>query len=449
MLRWYDEMSLFEPGEESLRQFLHYPGGILRYAGTYLTQLLYYPALGASILILIWMLCAWLTKLSFRFSGANAPLCFLIPFCLLASVLHLDEGCLSFESQGYVFYNSLGFTFSIGMYCLFATLRNYPNLRASIAILLPLLYPLAGFFALLPALMSILILITEASKQKQLFPAVASGICLLLAIGIPMLYYKYFPATTVDNDYLYLKGLPELTMENYDWYLWKPFLAATIIILCFVVVSPYINKEKIKNTKIMTGTALTLFIIGIICCLSADSKKSEQLRATVLMVDAIENHDWKRAMHIMKLTKESPNYTMCVLDNLARSYSGKGLNDVSNMMTVTKDYRHDEEHTIKIFVNVPVNHNIGRFNQSHRWATDQNVQFGNRVYYIKYIVKNAIMNGDMKFARKFNQQLMNTMFHRRWAEEMNRYIEDPTLIKTLPDYEFLMALRAEEIMRGE
>ncbi|MDE6336442.1 MAG: hypothetical protein K2L34_07715, partial [Muribaculaceae bacterium] len=143
------------------------------------------------------------------------------------------------------------------------------------------------------------------------------------------------------------------------------------------------------------------------------------------------------------------NYTMCVLDNLARAYCGRERKSVGNMTTVSSDFRHNEDFTITAFVNVPVNHHMGRFNQSHRWATEQNVQYGNRVYFIKYIVRNAIMNGDMEFAKKFNRLLMRTMFHRHWAETMNKYIENPELIKTLPDYDFLMSLRAEEMMRGE
>lgn len=199
----------------------------------------------------------------------------------------------------------------------------------------------------------------------------------------------------------------------------------------------------------MRGISISLFIAGILCCLSADGTKSEQLRASVLMIQAIDQHDWNKASHIMSLTKESPNYTMCVLNNLARSYSGKDRTGIGNMTTETKDYRHDEEQTIQTFVNIPVNFYIGRFNQSHRWATEQNVRYGDRVFYIKYIVMNAIMNGDMAFAKKFNQQLMRTMFHRKWAENMNRYIENPELVATIQDYDFLMMIRQEEIMRGE
>ena len=449
MLRWYDQMSLFEPGMGSLSRFLHYPGGIFRFAATFLTQLLYYPPLGTGALILIWILCAWLTRVSFRFGSATVPLCFLVPFCMLASILHFDEACLTFESQGYVFYNSIGFTFSLAAYSLFAVMHRNIYARGATAIILPYLYPLAGFFALLPAAMCIISLCIDAVKNKKILSISSAAISLLLVAVIPPIYYRCFTGTTVDNDHLWLKGLPELTMNGYDWYLWQPFAAASLLLIAFALLSALCNNREFSSSNITKLTSWGLFLTGIIFSICADGRKSEQLRATVLMIDAIENHDWRKAVHIMSLTKESPNYTMCVLDNLSRAYCGMERISVGNMTTETKDPRHDEDFTINAFVNVPVNHNIGRFNQSHRWATENNVLYGNRVYFIKYIIRNAVMNGDVEFARKFNRLLKRTMFHRQWAEEMERYIDNPELIKTMPDYDFLMILRSEEIMRGE
>ena len=289
----------------------------------------------------------------------------------------------------------------------------------------------------------------DAARKKRILPAAFAVISIAMIIIVPLLYYRFFTGTTVDNEYLYLKGLPELTLNRYDWYLWYPFVIATAIFFLLFLTTTFLDNNKLRRSKTMSGISISLFIAGILCCLSADGKKSEQLRASVLMIQAIDQHDWNKASHIISLTKESPNYTMCVLNNLARSYSGKDRTGIGNMTTETKDYRHDEEQTIQTFVNVPVNFYIGRFNQSHRWATEQNVRYGDRVFYIKYIVMNAIMNGDMAFAKKFNQQLMRTMFHRKWAENMNRYIENPELVATIPDYDFLMMLRQEEIMRGE
>lgn len=449
MLRWYDEMSLFLPGAASLHAFLHYPGGIFRYAGTYLTQLLFYPALGASVLILIWLLCVWISRSAFRFYGSLFPLSFLLPFCLLASVLQLDEACLSFESQGYVFYNTLGFTFTLAGYWIFRRLDGLIFWQTTLALLLPLLYPIAGFFALLAALMCIIDLAVKGVRSKMAIPAIAAFCSLLLSIVVPRLYYRYFPGTTVDNDFLYLKGLPELTFNDFDIYLWIPFAICTGLLLVFVLLVSFTESGKINSSRTVAWTSIALFVMALPLCLKADSRKSEQFRASVLMTQAIEDHDWRKAVHIISLTKESPNYTMCVLDNLARTYCGIDRRALGNMTTQGTDYRHDEDFTITAFVNVPVNHHMGRFNQSHRWATEHNVQYGSKVYFIKYIVLNALMNGDMEFARKFNRQLKGTMFHRQWAEEIERYIDDPSLISSFPDYDVLLTLRAEEIMRGE
>ena len=95
MLRWYDEMSLFETTRIFFSQFLHYPGGLLRWAGTWLTQLLYHPWLGSSALIALWLLLAWLTKKAFRLSESSAPLALLVPVAMLVSVVQMDEAWLS------------------------------------------------------------------------------------------------------------------------------------------------------------------------------------------------------------------------------------------------------------------------------------------------------------------------------------------------------------------
>lgn len=451
MLRWYDEMSLFNPSAESLRQYMLYPGGVLRIAGTFLTQLLHLPWLGASALILIWLACAWLAAYAFRLKGGLAPLRYLVPFCLLASVVRLDEACLTFESQGYVFYNSLGFVFSLASYAGYTAFRHKPYAQAAVGVILPLLYPIFGFFALLPATMCSASLCIGAARGngKPRLCCSAAALSLLLLFSIPQAYYRFMPGTSVDNDHLYIKGLPELTMNDYDLYLWIPFIAASAILLLFVLVSSMTEPGRLEASKIAKWGSLASFAMGAVFCISSDGRKSEQFRATVLMTQAIEDRNWNKVITIASLTKESPNYSMCVLENLARAYSGKQIRPVGGMTTAVQDPRHDEEFTITAFVDVPVNHHIGRFNQSHRWATENIVQYGDRVYFIKYITLNALMNGNLELARRFNSMLKRTMFHRKWAEDMDTYINDPSLTMTIPDNDFLMALRAEEMMRGE
>ena len=100
MLQWIDEMSLFEPTGIFFQQFLHYPGGLLRWTGTWLTQLMYYPWIGSTTLISLWLLLAWLTCKAFRLSASASPLALLVPAVLLVSVVQLDEACLSLKTPG-------------------------------------------------------------------------------------------------------------------------------------------------------------------------------------------------------------------------------------------------------------------------------------------------------------------------------------------------------------
>lgn len=449
MLRWYDEMSLFRPGADAFKESLMYPGGIFRYAGTWLTQLLYHPWLGATVLILIWLLCARLTRYAFGFSGDASIFCYIVPLCLLISILHLDEAALSFMSQGYVFSNTLGFLFTLAVYALFIRFSHRIHVQEAMVVILPFLYPLAGFFALLATVMCIISLLYYRPTGRKLNSSWAGFVSVIFVCMVPELYYTYYPGTPVDNYHLWFKGLPDLTFNEYDLYLLIPFFLAALLLVAYALLVGFVSPDKIRTSDTIKSLAIGAFIISVSASLSVDKKKSEQFRASVLMTQAVENNDWDKVLHIMAATKESPDYTMCVLENLARSYKGLELRPTGHMQPVNKDYRHAEEFTMTAFVDVPVEYNMGRFNQSLRWATEHNVQYGQKVYFIKYTVLDFLMNDELEMARKFNRILKRTMFHSSWAENIEKYIDNPSLIPSLPDYNHLITLRQEEMMREQ
>ena len=44
---------------------------------------------------------------------------------------------------------------------------------------------------------------------------------------------------------------------------------------------------------------------------------------------------------------------------------------------------------------------------------------------LKYMVRNALLNGEYKLAKKYNDRILGSIFHRYWAEHYNKYIENP------------------------
>lgn len=444
MLRWYDEMSLFEPTRIFFRQFIYYPGGLLRYAGTWLTQLLYHPWLGSTVLIALWLLLGWLIRKAFRLSGTVAPLAMFVPLAMLVSVVQLDEAWLSMKSPGYIYSNTLGYIFTTGTAFFYRKASSRRLLSAAIAALSTVCYFIAGFYALLATFICTILCIKSAIRDKKYVLFAEAVFNILLIAIIPQLSYTYFHGNTVDNDYLYIKGLPELMMENFDAYLWFPFIVATAMLILLAMLD---WPAKIKANVFIKWIGLATVCLGFVWVVKA-SDKSEHLRATVLMLQRLDRNDWQGMTAIMSHIKEPPNYTMRILNNLALVNLGQQGESMENYAPASGDGRHSEKFTMTAFVQVPLYYNIGRFNQSYRWAMEHTVQYGKRVFFLKYMVKNALLRGEIPLAKRYNDILLSTMFHRKWAEEMNRYIENPSLIKDDPNFQSILQLGEGELKRS-
>lgn len=433
MLRWYDEMSLFEPTRFFFRQCMYFPGGILRYAGTWLTQLMYYPWLGTAVIVALWLALAWLIGKAFRFPAASAPLALIVPMALFVSVAHLDEAWVSMKSAGYIFFPTLGYIFTVGAVIAYRAVESKAYFRIPVLVVLAFCYAVAGFFALFSVLICVVFDIADGIRERRWTRVGESAAALVLAAVLPHLYYIYVPGNLADNDYLYLKGLPDLYLEAYDVYLWIPFIVATATLLLLCVASAARVRLGKPVWKISAVVAFAAACVWGFCA----EKKSEHLRATVVMLKLIECGDWANVRNVMSVVREQPNYTMMVLNGLAATKLGEQFPDPVGYPHLNLDPRHSDKFTETAFISVPVNYHVGEFNQSYRWAMEHCVQYGRRVFFLKYMVKCALMNGEPALARRYNDILLRTMFHRRWAEDMQRYIDDPSLIETNPEFRAL------------
>lgn len=437
MLQWYDEMSFFDSTIFFFRQALYYPGGLLRYAGTWLTQLMYYPLLGSSVLILLWLAVAWLTKKAFRLSASTTPLSLLLPLCMLLSVVQLDDAWISMNSAGYIFSNTLGYLFTISSIYIYRLTKDKAPVGLIVLLLTAACYFIAGFYALLGAVLGAILMIADSIRLKKYTGLLLSILAITFIIVLPNLYYSYFNGTTVDNDYLHLKGLPELLMEDFDAYLWRPFIVASGCLIIMTIIN--------ATTNILQSESFMRYVsIPAVCVLAIWSikseKKNEQLRATVQMLHHLEHNGWNDMTDIMSRITEPPNMTMRILNNVAViNLGGRGIT-LDGVEPLNIDSRHSENFTMTALIDVPVNYYEGLFNESYRWAMEHSVQYGKRVFYLKYMVKDALLSGEIDLARRYNNLLLGTMFHCRWAKDMQRYIDDPTLIESSPEFRPILEL---------
>ncbi len=434
MLRWYEEMSLFESTRFFFRQCLYFPGGIIRYAGSWLTQLMYYPILGSIVLIILWLLTAWLTQKAFRLSRESFPLAFIVPMSMLASIVHIDDAWISMTSVGYIYSNTLSYLFVMIALCVYRMVEHRQILAFIFLLVAAGCYFFAGFYALFAALIGVIFMVADSIRERKYAGLAYSAIIIVTILILPNLYYWYFQPTTVDNDFLYLKGLPDFLMESFDIYLWIPFIVATAALLILTVLSAF---KWIPSQQWMVWVSAGLLCVCALGVVKAD-KKNEQLRATVVMLRHLENNDWGAMTRVMSRIKEPPNYIMRVLNNFAIANLGGQPESLKDAQPSTIDARHSEKFSKTAFLDIPLNYYKGDFNVTYRWGMEHSVEYGKRVFYLKYMVKSALLNGDIKVAKRHNDILMGTLFHRKWAVEMNRYIEDPSLIDSNLEFKSIL-----------
>ena len=97
------DRSEFIVGAPFFHTLVSKPFGLMQYAGAWLTQLFYHPALGACLLVAIWALIFLVGAKAFRLQGAAAALMLLPIACLLTSIVDLGYWIYIFSIRGYWF----------------------------------------------------------------------------------------------------------------------------------------------------------------------------------------------------------------------------------------------------------------------------------------------------------------------------------------------------------
>ena len=146
---------LYTAQEQNL--FLHTPlffeqqmvkaGGLLTWAGCYLTQFFYYPMLGVGILCLLWALLMWLLHRTFRVSDQWLTL---VPIaCLLLTIVTLGYWVYYLKLPGALFDATVGTIIAVALTWVYRVLPAKYYLRTLFVPLATCVaYPLFGFYGL-------------------------------------------------------------------------------------------------------------------------------------------------------------------------------------------------------------------------------------------------------------------------------------------------------------
>lgn len=391
------ERSEFLYGTPFFNTLMSKPFGLMRYVGAWLTQFLGYPAIGAGMMVIIWILIFFVGSKAFRLQRRASALMLLPVACLLTSIVDLGYWVYVIPVRGYWFSQSVGYLMMLLLlWVARSTPRKWHLLWYVFAVCI---YPVLGWFAILLVLC---LALTEKITWRELV-----GIFLLIfAAGI--WHTQVYSHLKFDD--VVLAGLPRfVTPSDIAEHLSFPFWVLGAVSILIPLCCRYLSKKWF--TPVLCVAAGVIFTLSL---MYYDKNYIAEMR----MVRYASDNNWKEVLAMAEANKK-PTTTMVFLKNIALMHEG-GLLERSFAMGNEGAGIHnpDSVHVSFLEIAAPLTYyNYGMLNEGFRLSFECAVQSGFSPVYLKMLARCAHANGEDQLASRYIAQLHHHPCYTNWEPE--------------------------------
>lgn len=425
---------LYTAQEQNL--FLHTPlffeqqmvkaGGLLTWAGCYLTQFFYYPMLGVGILCLLWALLMWLLHRTFRVSDQWLTL---VPIaCLLLTIVTLGYWVYYLKLPGALFDATLGTIIAVALTWVYRVLPAKYYLRTLFVPLATCVaYPLFGFYGLwATALMALMAWRIDSRRLTD------SIVALLAIIAVPLFCYHFvYHQTNIVN--IYWTALPVFSYGDHRFFAY--YLPYIVLVGSIgLMVCPLPDKRWLRTTVL----AVTCIAVGVFWY------KDGNFHREVAMSRSIDKQDWGQVLRTAQSAKGTPTRAMCLMRNLALFRTGQVGDEMD--LYVNGSALPNAPFPVRMI------HTFGKRlymeygipNYCYRWCIEDGVEYGWTVERLRLLILCSILNSEFTAAQRYINTLKKTDFHDSWARHYESMLYHPQLMANDPALKPILPLLRDD-----
>ena len=397
------DRSEFLYGAPFFHTLMQKPFGLMQYVGAWLTQLFFHPALGAGVLVAIWMFIFLVGTKAFRLQGSASALMLLPVACLLTSIVDLGYWVYLFSIRGYWFSQSVGY---LVMLLLLWAARSTPRKWHLLWYVLAFcFYPILGWFALL--FMLCLVVVDKLTWREFI------GIVLLIFTA--SIWHTQLYSNLNFSDVM-LAGLPRFatTIDSTE-RLTIPFW---VLVAVSVLLSGRLGDWSFGRLGNLAFSRLVLpvlcTIVGIVFTWSLmfhDKNYIDEMR----MVRHASDNNWKEVLSIVEENKK-PTCTMVFLKNIALMNEGGQFDRSFKNGNISFPIANPESlHVTLLEIASPlVYYNYGMMNEAIRLSFELATHCGFSPFYLKVLSRCALAKGEEKVEERYTTILHHHPFYRNW-----------------------------------
>jgi hypothetical protein len=418
------EQNLFLDTPLFFRELMVQPGGLLSYAGCFLTQLLYYPVLGVAVLCALWWLLLWLMRRTFRVSETWAPL-LLVPVALLL-VANVDMGYWIYpvKLRGWYFVATLGMTAIVALLWAYRRLSPSRLWRRLLLVAVTVAgYPLMGTYALAA---TVLMALWCWRLDSQRWQAATDGVLALITVAaIPLLCYHYvYYQTNIVN--LWWMALPTFKILEEDTMYYVPYALLAVCLLLLTLCRWDQAATSISKSKRRVQLAVVVIVLAVtVAGVWKGWMKDENFHRESAMQYYADQARWEEVLAEAAKQQDVPTRSIVMLRNLALSRLGRQGSEQYLYRNGSKKPAVSFAPPSSMIVGSLIYYHYGMLNDCHHMCIEGGVEFGWRVEHLKYMARCTLMSGETNALYKYTGLLKHTLFHGAWADHMETLQQQP------------------------
>jgi len=422
-------------------------GGLVIYIGSFLNQFFYIPALGTFIYLLMLLLLSVVTAKVFKLKGWSYPLSYIPSLALLLSMTEVGYMVFLLKVDGYVFVSILGVLTTLVGLMLIKKQSGILSQTLTVFGYLLIAYPVAGVYALMGGLLMVLHILKQTIILRKPIHLIPVIIGLLLLGAVPVCYYTFVFYQTAFVQLFYV-NLPNFFPTGPEKILWLPFLIMAIFFMVATLWHKPIHEKKELTLKKMVIPVVLFFVM--VCVVVRFSFNDKTFTTELSMMSASQNEEWNKVLLLSRKYKEEPSRLMVMNTNLALYKLGLASDNLYFYKDGNKPIN-CPRHIIEVQIAGPFYYfQYGKMNYCYKWCMEGMVEYGMNAYYLNYFVLSCIFNGEKELAQKYNDILKKTLFHRKWANDHQPFIDDPGLLETNSSFNKIKPLtRFDDYLDGD
>ena len=411
------------------------PGGFNSYLGCFLTQFFFFPVVGVAVWVIVMIILLGAIKKAFLIPNQWAILMGIPIILLLSEQMQQGYWIYYLKLKGFFYAPTCGILIATWALWIFRKQKSQKIEMIWMLVCTLFGYILFGAYALVGTLWMGL---WKWTKADSIGNKIVTSLFAILVVGaIPLIAYHFYHHTGMD--YIYTAGLPSYRAGATNYLTYHiPF----IIVALFPIIPFMIKKCKWMNLD----TLPRFIIVHIILLIAMGSTlfhfwySDSNFRKELKMAYAVENEEWEKALTYIKDKNMIPTRLMILYKNLALLRLGRAGGEMYHYPDGGKLPNSPFATRMMQVGGKELYYNYGKQNFCYRWCMEDAVEFGWKVYFLKYITKSSILNGDYVLAQKYIDQLKQTLFYRTWAEKYERYVQNPALIEQSDEFKPILQL---------